>query len=264
VSAEDLTVDFAGHTAFVTGAAQGIGKATALALAHRGAYVVATDVSMRGLSDLREELAQRDLPGEVRALDVSDAAAVDKVIGEVEQRRPISLLASVAGVLYPSPVLALPADRWRATFAVNCDGVFHLCQAVGRRMAERRAGAIAVVSSNAARTPRVEMSAYAASKAACSMFVRCLGLELAPLGVRCNVVAPGSTDTPMQRALWRDERDAERVIAGVPERYRVGIPLARMAEPDDVVEAILFLLSDRARQITMHELVVDGGATLGV
>lgn len=260
----NLTFEFAGHTALVTGAAQGIGRATALALARAGAYVIASDVSVEGLSTLRAELANGDLPGEVRALDIADRSAVDKLIDEVERRRPISLLASVAGVLHPAPVLALDPEHWRATFAVNCDGVFHVCQTVARRMAERRTGAIVAVSSNAARTPRVEMAAYAASKAACSMFVRCLGLELASLGVRCNLVAPGSTDTPMQRALWRDERAAEHVIAGAPERFRVGIPLARIAEPDDVVSAILFLLSDQARQITMHELVVDGGATLGV
>lgn len=256
--------EFAGHTALVSGAARGIGRAVALALARRGAYVIATDIAADALSELRAEFVRADLAGEVRALDVSDRDAVEALIADVEQRRPISLLANVAGVLFPAPALTLTPDRFRATFAVNTEGVFHLCQTVGRRMAERRAGAIVTVSSNAARTPRVDMAAYAASKAATSMFMRCLGLELAPLGVRCNVVSPGSTDTSMQRALWRDRSDEERVIAGVPSRFRVGIPLARIAEPEDVADGVLFLLSPRARQITMHELVVDGGATLGV
>jgi 2,3-dihydro-2,3-dihydroxybenzoate dehydrogenase len=94
------------------------------------------------------------------------------------------------------------------------------------------------------------------------MFTRCLGLELARDGVRCNVVAPGSTDTPMQRALWTEEDGARPVIEGVPGEYRTGIPLGRIADPEDVAEAVAFLLSDAARHITLQTLYVDGGATL--
>jgi 2,3-dihydro-2,3-dihydroxybenzoate dehydrogenase len=110
--------------------------------------------------------------------------------------------------------------------------------------------------------PRQGLAAYAASKAAAHMFTRCLGLELAPHGIRCNIVAPGSTLTPMQTALWADEHGAARVIAGRPEAFWAGIPLGKLAVPEDVAEAVLFLLSDKAGHITMAEIMVDGGATL--
>jgi len=85
---------------------------------------------------------------------------------------------------------------------------------------------------------------------------------LARSGVRCNIVSPGSTDTAMQRQLWADEDAPRRVIDGDPDTYRVGIPLGRIAAPADVAEAVAFLVSDRARHITLHDLYVDGGATL--
>ncbi len=76
-------------------------------------------------------------------------------------------------------------------------------------------------------------------------------------------MSPGSTDTDMQRALWRDGHGREAIVDGVPEEYRVGIPLRRLIEPEDIAAAVLFLVSDRARHITMHDLYVDGGASLG-
>jgi 2,3-dihydro-2,3-dihydroxybenzoate dehydrogenase len=238
-----------GRVALVTGAARGIGAAVARILAERGAVVVATD---------------RTPPGpDVRPLDVTDAAAVEALVAEVEQRTgPVGILVNVAGILRPSAVVDTSDADWAETFAVNTTGVFHTCRAVGRRMAARGGGSIVTVGSNAAGVPRSGMAAYAASKAATAMFVRCLGLELARSGVRCNLVSPGSTDTDMQRSLWTDADAERRVVDGDPGSYRVGIPLGRIGSPRDVAEAVAFLLSDRARQITMHDLYVDGGATL--
>ena len=225
---------------------------------------MATDLRPDCLAELMAEFRAEQLSGEVQQLDVCDQGEVEQLVRAVEARRPISLLANVAGVLAMAPVVELDHRAWRYVFSVNCDGVFHVSRAVARGMIKRRSGSIVTVGSNAGRTPRVQMAAYAASKAATSMFMKCLGLELASHGIRCNVVSPGSTDTPMQRALWRDEQAPARVIAGVPSDFRVGIPLGRIAEPGDVVETALFLLSDRSRHVTMHDLVVDGGATLGV
>jgi 2,3-dihydro-2,3-dihydroxybenzoate dehydrogenase len=255
--------EFKHKVALVTGASQGIGRAVARELARRGAHVVATDIAEAGIAALASELRAAGFSCEARALDVGDAGAVEALVAAVERERAIDLLASVAGVLELAPVLELTDAAWRRTFRVNTDGAFYVARSVGRRMYERASGAIALVGSNAARVPRVQMAAYAASKAATAMFAKCLGLELAERGVRCNVVAPGSTDTPMQRALWRAGNGPARVIEGSLESYRTGIPMRRIASVEDVAEAVLFLLSDRARQITMQELVVDGGATLG-
>jgi 2,3-dihydro-2,3-dihydroxybenzoate dehydrogenase len=107
------------------------------------------------------------------------------------------------------------------------------------------------------------MAAYAASKAAATQLTRCLGLELAEYGIRCNIVSPGSTDTEMQRLLWSDETGKQSTIYGSLKDFRLGIPLSRIATPEEIADAVLFLLSDQARHITMHDLRIDGGATLG-
>lgn len=201
-------------------------------------------------------------PAYAFAVDVTDADAVDALVARVEaQVGPIALAANVAGTLSTTTVLETSNAEWRRTFAVNADGVFHVGRALARVMAPRRSGALVVVGSNAAGIPRHAMAAYAASKAAATMFVRCLGLELAPLGIRCNIVAPGSTRTPMQTGMWVDGNSEQRTIAGSLETFKSGIPLAKIAEPGDIANAVLFLLSEQAGHVAMADLYVDGGAT---
>lgn len=246
-------------TALVTGAGRGIGRAVAERIAAGGVPVAAVDRDPAGVERLAATIPQVT----AYPADVRDAARVAAVVDAAERELgPIEVLVNVAGVLHPGPVVGYADDAWAETFAVNATGVFHTCRAVAARMVERRAGAIVTVSSNAAGIPRAGMAAYASAKAAATMFTKSLGLELAPYGIRCNVVAPGSTDTPMQRALWHDDTGPAAVIAGDPASFRTGIPLGRIAEPSDVADAVLFLLSDQARHITMHDLYVDGGATL--
>ena len=249
----------AGVTAVVTGAGQGIGLAVAHALSANGAIVAAVDREPEQIRRLAHDHPRRIVG---YPADVSDPAQVEAVVDEVERELgPVWILANVAGVLRTGPVVECSDADWAVTFAVNAGGVFNISRSVAKRMMPRRRGVIVTVASNAAGVPRVGMAAYAASKAAATMFTKCLGLELASYGIRCNVVAPGSTDTPMQRALWT-ERGSDPIIEGDPATYRVGVPLGRLAEPDDIADAVLFLVSDQARHITMHDLYVDGGATL--
>jgi 2,3-dihydro-2,3-dihydroxybenzoate dehydrogenase len=147
-------------------------------------------------------------------------------------------------------------------FAVNCEAVLLMTQAVAPEMRRGGGGSIVSVTSNAAAVPRVGLSAYCASKAAASQLMRCAALELASDNIRCNTVSPGSTDTPMLRQLWQSG-SREETLRGSLEQFRVGIPLGRVAEPQDIAGAVLFLLSDAARQITMADIRIDGGATLG-
>ncbi|HEU4327496.1 MAG TPA: 2,3-dihydro-2,3-dihydroxybenzoate dehydrogenase [Roseiflexaceae bacterium] len=253
------------RVALVTGAAQGIGAAVARALAAHGAQVAALDANAEGLAALAADLRAQNRAALPLATDVRDSAAVEAAVEQVERELgPIAILVNVAGVLRPGPIIEQSDADWEQTFAVNTSGVFFVSRAVARRMRPRRRGAIVTVGSNAASVPRVHMAAYAASKAAATMFTKCLGLELAADGIRCNVVSPGSTDTAMQRALWSDDRGAQATIGGDLGRFRVGIPLGRIAEPADIADAVVFLVSDQARHITMHDMCVDGGATLGV
>lgn len=253
-----------GKVALVTGASQGIGKEVALSLAERGVFVAAADQNQKGLLELEAELEQKDLQGSGFAADVGDSAAVDQLIADVEREiGPIDMLVNVAGVLRTGLIHSLSDEDWEKTFSVNSTGVFNVSRAVARRMVPRRTGAIVTVGSNAAAVPRMQMAAYAASKAAALMFTKCLGLELAEYNIRCNIVSPGSTDTPMQRSLWQDEEAAQVVIEGSLETFKTGIPLRKLASPADIADAVVFLLSDGARHITMHDLRVDGGATLG-
>jgi 2,3-dihydro-2,3-dihydroxybenzoate dehydrogenase len=250
-----MSREFAGRIALVTGAAGDIGRAIAATLAAGGARVVASD------------LAGTSLPSDIAALalscDVGDAQAVEALVDAVEDRLgPIDHLAHAAGVLRVADTVDLAEDDWDHCMRVNARGTFLVTRAMARRMVERRRGSIVVIGSNAATAPRAGMAAYAASKAAVHQQVRCLALELAPLGIRCNLVSPGSTDTAMQRAFASTDADRERILHGDPARFRLGVPVGRIARPEDVAESVAFLLSDRARHIVLHDLRVDGGATL--
>lgn len=252
------TTGIADRIAFVTGAGGGIGAAVVRLLLEEGAQVVGADSNPQALQSLP---AHDRLRTEV--LDVSDAQAVDSLIDTIEQTQgPIDLGVNVAGILATDTVADTTPERWREVFEVNTHGVFHVCKALARHMTPRQRGAMVTVGSNAAGIPRHSMAAYAASKAAATMFTRCLGLELAPAGIRCNIVAPGSTLTPMQTGMWADEHGAQHVIAGSLATFKTGIPLGRIATPEDIANAVVFLLSEQARHITMTDLYVDGGATL--
>jgi 2,3-dihydro-2,3-dihydroxybenzoate dehydrogenase len=250
------------RTALVTGAAQGIGAAVAAALASDGVTVAAADANATALAATARALGPLVRP---YVLDVRDASAVEDVVDRVERESgPIDILVNVAGILRTGPITELSDQDWADVFAVNVGGVFHCSRAVANRMTARKRGTIVTVASNSAGVPRMNMGAYAASKAASTMFTKCLGLELAGHNIRCNVVCPGSTNTPMQQGMWEPDHGSDEILNGSLDTFRVGIPLRGMAEPSHIADAVLFLVSDRASHITMHDLYVDGGAALGV
>ncbi|MBA1226321.1 2,3-dihydro-2,3-dihydroxybenzoate dehydrogenase [Stutzerimonas stutzeri] len=246
-------MDFRGRRIWVTGAGQGIGRAVAEGFARLGGDVVGLD----------RAFPERDYGYRTHVLDVGDASAVRQACAELlAPGQGIDVLASVAGILRLGMIEELSLADWDDSLRVNLSGPFYLLRELLPRFRAQRRGAVVAVSSNAARVPRMQMAAYSASKAALSSLIRTAGLELATCGVRCNLVSPGSTDTAMQRGMWADDSGRTRTIAGFPEQFKLGIPLQKIATPDEVANTVLFLASDLASHITLQDIVVDGGATL--
>lgn len=252
------------RVALVTGAASGIGLAVARLLAENGTAVAAVDKDAAELERSIGKLTADGLEAVPVPADVSSAA---EARAAVETARvllgPLDHLVNAAGIMRTGRSWELDDADWEQSLGVNASGVFTMSREAAGQMVPRASGAIVTVASNAASTPRTGFAAYCASKAAAAMYTRCLGLELAEHGIRCNVVAPGSTDTPMLRSLWTDETGPRATLDGDPGAYRLGVPLRRIATPQDVADSVVFLLSDRASHITMQTVTVDGGATLG-
>ncbi|GAB3458161.1 SDR family NAD(P)-dependent oxidoreductase [Kineococcus endophyticus] len=248
------------RVAVVTGAAGGIGSAVAEVLAPRHTALLLLDRDGEALEAAAARFGTRGVRVRTAVCDVADRDAVDREVDRAERELgPVEELAHVAGVLRAGAATGDGDRDWDLSMAVNAGGTRNVCRAVARHMVRRRRGAIVAVSSNAAKLSRTGMAAYAASKAAATRYVLCLGLELAPDGVRCNVVSPGSTDTAMQRDL---PGGPGSVVRGDLDAFRLGIPLGRVADPRDVAETVGFLLSDAARHITLTDVLVDGGASL--
>lgn len=249
-----MPAHFDNRRVWVTGAARGIGRAAAEAFVAEGATVIGID---------RDVIEPR--PTFVTCVcDLRDGAAIDQLCETMLADGAPDVLVHAAGILRIGGIEELTAADWTACIAVNAGAAFHLLRRLAPVFRQRRTGAIVMVASNAVHVPRIGMAAYGASKAALASLVKSVGLELAPYGVRCNLVSPGSTDTAMLRDMANHGDEAiARAVAGDPSRFRLAIPLGKVATPDEVAAAILFLASAQAGQITLHDMVVDGGATLG-
>ncbi|MGU3521893.1 2,3-dihydro-2,3-dihydroxybenzoate dehydrogenase EntA [Enterobacteriaceae bacterium C23F] len=246
--------DFHGKSVWVTGAGKGIGYATALAFVEAGANVTGFDLAFD----------KPDYPFTTVEMDVADAQQVLLVCAPLLQDLTrLDVLVNAAGILRMGATDELSLADWQQTFAVNVGGAFNLFQQTMAKFRAQQGGAIVTVASDAAHTPRIGMSAYGASKAALKSLALTVGLELATSGVRCNLVSPGSTDTDMQRTLWISDDAEQQRIRGFGEQFKLGIPLGKIARPQEIASTILFLASDCASHITLQDIVVDGGSTLG-
>jgi len=252
-----LQVDLRGRRAIVTGGGRGIGRAITLALARNGADVA---VVYRAGAEAAEAVVREAAGYGVGAIavqaDTSDGAAVNEMVARVvAELGGIEILVNNAGVLSRFPFLELPADEWQRVMSTNVDGCFLVGQAVARQMvAAGTAGAIVNVTSVNQTIVAPNVAHYVASKAAALALTRQMAFELAPHGIRVNAVAPGLTETDINRRDLADPAFRE---------MRLGrIPLNAMAEPEDHANAVLYLVSDAARYVTGECIAVDGGATL--
>ncbi len=242
----------------ITGAGKGIGKATVKKFLKEGFIVIATDKVWENKIENNFVYCYE--------MDVTDRNSIKYVVNKIEKEiGSIDVLVNAAGIFETLSVGQTSVVQWENIFSVNSTGVFNVTQIITDKMQKRKKGSVVIVSSNASKFPRKYMAAYAASKAAASMYIKCLALELSEYNIRCNIVSPGSTNTDMQRKLWNGaEIVPKAVLEGDLKNYRLGIPLRKIAEPNEIADAIYFLASDAAGHITMEELTVDGGATMGV
>jgi NAD(P)-dependent dehydrogenase (short-subunit alcohol dehydrogenase family) len=237
--------------AVVTGAASGIGRATALLLLERGATVVAADRDETGLTVVA------DAGAEPVVCDVTDPAHRARLVDVAGS--PCDQLVNAAGIIRLDALDAVAEDDWDRVMAVNAKAIFFLCQAFVPRL--RPGGAVVNVSSGAGKTGSThEAAVYGASKAAVLSVTRSFANAYANLGVRVNAVCPGLVDTPMNDVVV----DAIAPLRGLaPDEYgRVrlaAVPLGRLAEPREVAEVIAFLLSNASSYMTGQSVNVTGG-----
>ncbi|MBI4505821.1 MAG: glucose 1-dehydrogenase [Chloroflexi bacterium] len=242
------------RVAVVTGAGQGIGRARALGQAHAGATVVATDASAEHLPAVQEALQALGRPALALTMDVGDPASVQEQIAHVVQTYDrLDILVNNAGVRAHKSVLEHTLADWEYVFRVNSTGVFLCAQAAARVMHEPGGGCIINIASTFAWIPWSMRVAYCASKAAVVQMTRVMALEWAPRGIRVNAICPGPTRTPFAEAA---------LAAGQYPVDLAALPMGRLADPDELIGAAVYLASDAARYVTGALIVVDGGQSL--
>ena len=242
--------EHANRTALVTGGSRGIGRAISNALAREGARVAINYVGNKAaaettLADIRNHGGE----AAIFQADVSDPAAVSRMVGEVEGTLgPVDLLVTCAGIARVAVHTAMDFDTWRETMAINVDGTYLPVMAVKDGMIERGSGNIVCLTSIAGLRPRGKMIAYSASKAAVIGFARSCAEAFGP-AIRVNCVAPGLIETDMGLSLG-----AEALQRMKEEAY-----LKRLGKPEDIAETVMFLLSERSSFTTGQTYVADGG-----
>lgn len=242
----------AGRVCVVTGAASGIGRAVAEALADAGAALALLDLDESALQVVAAALRLRGATVCALACDIADADAVQAAAGQVRaQLGPVQGLVNNAGLLRAGALDEVSIEAWNRVLAVNLTGYLLCTRAFGRDMLESGQGSIVHIASVAARHPQTRSGAYSASKAGVLLMSKQLAAEWGPRGVRSNAVCPGMIRTALSARFYE--------VPGFEARRAAVTASRRVGEPLDIAEPALFLLSDRAAYINGTELVVDGG-----
>ena len=240
-----------GRAAIVTGAASGIGRASAQLFAAEGARVLAVDLPEARLGNAHDEIAGIS----IFEADITDVDAPDRIVGTaIKKFRRLDILFNNAGVSRRALVGEQTEDEWNLTLSVNLTAQFRLSTAAAPHLKESPAGRIINTASVMARMTDYGLAAYSASKAGVAGMTRALALDLGKFGITANYIEPGAIRTGMTKAAF-DNRD-------IAEIWAKKAALRRLGEPVDIARAALFLASDDAGFVSGHGLTVDGGLTL--
>ena len=244
-------MELEGKIAMITGANQGIGRTIALTLAEAGADIVAVDVvkneDTADLVQTLEHMGRKCLPMQT---DVSQEEEVNALVKEIlAQCGKIDILINNAGITRDGLVMRMKSGDWTKVLDVNLSSMFYCTKAVARPMFKQRSGNIVMISSVVGAMGNAGQANYAASKAGALGLMKSVAKEFAPRGIRVNAIAPGFIESAMTQALSDDVRQA----------YLDQIPLREFGKPQDVAEAVKFLVSDKAQYITGQIIHVNGG-----
>lgn len=234
------------RVALVIGCASGIGWAVAKGLAGQGCRVTIVDLNAAGAAERADELGA---PHAGAAVDVTDE---DSVATLFERMAPLDIVVNTAGIGALGRITELPVEQFRSVVDVCLVGGFIVAKYAGRHL--RDGGSLVSLTSLNARLAAPGMSAYCAAKAGLVMLTQVAALELAPRGIRVNAVSPGFVDTPLTEGV--------KLVPGTLEEYVENTQLGRVGTPEDVADAVLFLVSDKASWMTGEMLDLNGGAHL--
>jgi len=249
----NATFDLTGKVALVTGGSKGIGRAIALGLAASGAAVVITGRNLEPLDTVAQEIQAAGGKAFPIAADLGDSSQIQRLADEaVKAFGQVDILVNNAARSYMRSLMELREDGWDKVFNLNVKAVWLLSRAVAEGMMARKSGRIINITTVGAEKAELGMAAYGCSKAALKMLTRCMTREWAPFGIQVNAVGPGLTRTDFSKPIWTNP-DIEKHVTS-------GLPMGRIAEPEEIVPAVLFLASDGAAYINGHTIYVDGGA----